>query len=47
MSDNLIDEIKQLKSDLSKVENVNKLLKKEFRLLKETFDKMKGKNIIF
>ncbi len=47
MNEVLIEEVKQLKCDLLRIENDNKILKKEFRLLKETFDKLKGKNIIF
>ena len=51
MSDKTIieiaDELNQLKHDFIKIENDNKLLKKELRMLKEAFDKLKGKNIIF
>ncbi len=43
----VIDDINELKLGFSKIENDNKLLKKELRILKETFDKLKGKNIIF
>ena len=43
----IIEEVKQLKNDLHKMEIDNKNLRKEFKNLKETFDKLMGKNIIF
>ena len=43
----VINDINELKLGFIKIENDNKLLKKELRILKEAFDKLKGKNIIF